>query len=78
MAKRGRPVGTQKWGLDSEFMQSGRLNEPADVHSIQISDGTPENTYFFDSADKFKQWLNSHHSITDLYGFVCVARLGLG
>ncbi|MGA3111578.1 MAG: hypothetical protein ABSE15_06035 [Candidatus Bathyarchaeia archaeon] len=65
----------QRWGLDSEFMQSGRLNEPADVHSIQISDGTPENTFFFDSADKFKQWLNGHHSICDLYGFVALPDL---
>ena len=65
----------QRWGLDSEFMQSGRLNEPADMHSIQISDGTPENTFFFDSADGLKKWLSSHHSITDLYGFVALPDL---
>ena len=75
MVKRGRPPGMQKWGLDSEFLQSGRPNEPADVHSIQISDGTSENTFFFDSADKFKQWLNGHHSFTDLYGFVALPDL---
>jgi hypothetical protein len=56
-------------------MQSGRVNEPADVHSIQISDGTAENTFFFDSSDAFKGWLNSHHSITDLYGFVALPDL---
>lgn len=75
MAKLGRPKSEQKWGLDSEFMQSGRANEPADVHSIQISDGTPENTYFFDSAPALKQWLNAHHSITNLYGFVALPDL---
>jgi hypothetical protein len=75
MAKRGRPSCMQRWGLDSEFMQSGRANEPADVHSIQISDGTPDNTFFFDSADALKHWLNSHHSITDLYGFVALPDL---
>jgi len=30
---------------------------------------------FFDSADKFKQWLNGHHSVTDLYGFVALPDL---
>jgi hypothetical protein len=65
----------QRWGLDSEFMQSGRTNEPADVHSIQISDGTPENTFFIESSDQLKKWLSCHHSISDLYGFVALPDL---
>jgi hypothetical protein len=74
MTKRGRPPRTQRWGLDSEFMQSGRANEPADVHSIQISDGA-ENTFFIESSDQLKKWLSSHHSINDLYGFVALPDL---
>ena len=75
VAKRGRPPCMQRSGRDSEFMQSGRANEPADVHSIQISDGTPENTFFLDSSDQLKKWLSRHHSVTDLYGFVALPDL---
>jgi hypothetical protein len=64
------------WGIDSEFLMSGRINEPSDVHSIQFSDGTPQNTFFIDSADALKQWLYNHHRIKVLYGFVVLPDLG--
>ena len=49
-----------KWGLDSEFMQSGeQMSQRTCINTI--SDGTPENTYFIDSADQLKS-TNSHHT----------------
>ncbi len=64
------------WGFDSEFMASGKTNEPSDVHSVQFSDGTPENTFFIDSPNYLKTWLYNHHRIKVLYGFVILPDLG--
>jgi hypothetical protein len=64
------------WGFDSEFMMSGKVNAPEDVHSIQFSDGTAENAFFIDSADALKSWLYNHHRIKVLHGFVVLPDLG--
>jgi hypothetical protein len=64
------------WGFDSEFLASGKINEPSDVHSIQFSNGSAENTVFLDSAGSLKDWLYNHHRIKTLYGFVILPDLG--
>jgi hypothetical protein len=64
------------WGFDSEFLASGRANEASDVHSVQFSDGTTENSFVIESADELKRWLHNHHRIKVLYGFVILPDLG--
>jgi len=64
------------WGFDSEFLASGQANEPSDVHSVQFSDGTPQNTFFIESPEDLKRWLHNHHRIKILYGFVILPDLG--
>jgi hypothetical protein len=62
------------WGFDSEFMMSGRAGHPEDVHTIQFSDG--EEAYVAESASELKAWLNNHHNVKTLYGFVVLPDLG--
>src|SRR3990170_1100181 len=64
------------WGFDSEFLASGQANEPSDVHSVQFSDGTTKNSFVIESAEELKRWLNNHHRIKVLYGFVVLPDLG--
>jgi len=59
------------WALDSEFMMSGRANAPEDVHSIQFSVGSIENTVVLESADALASWLRNHaRSLHVAYAFV--------
>lgn len=46
----GRP--RKYWAFDSEFMMSGRLGHPEDVHTIQFSDG--EESWILDSTGCFE------------------------
>ncbi len=62
------------WGFDSEFLASGRVNHPEDVHTIQFSDGT--NSVVLESADALKTWLYNHNRIQTVYGFVILPDLG--
>jgi hypothetical protein len=70
--KLGRP--SKIWAFDSEFMMSGRLGHPEDVHTIQFSDG--EESWVLDSAEALKAWLIAHRKIRTLYGFSVLCDLG--
>jgi hypothetical protein len=60
--------------FDSEFLASGRVNAPEDVHTIQFSDGI--DTTVCESADHLKMWLANHRHVKTLYGFVVLPDLG--
>lgn len=64
------------WALDSEFMMSGRIGKPEDVHTIQFSNGKTENTVVLESAQALKDWLDNHRNIKTMYGFVVLPDLG--
>lgn len=68
----GRPH--KCWAFDSEFMMSGRLGHPEDVHTIQFSDG--EESWVLDSAKALKAWIIEHKYIRTLYGFSVLCDLG--
>jgi len=63
----------QFWGFDSEFLMSGRVNAPEDVHTVQFSNGV--DTVVLESADALKTWLHNHHRVKILYGFVVLPDL---
>lgn len=64
------------WSLDSEFLMSGRIKKPSDVHSLQFSNGSTENTVCLESATELKEWLHNHRYIKTMYGFVVLPDLG--
>jgi len=63
-------------GLDSEFLMSGRVKAPEDVHSVQFSFGSPENTVVLETARELKEWLHNHRWVKIAYGFVILPDLG--
>jgi len=64
------------WALDSEFMMSGHVNAPEDVHSVQFSNGDLSSTVVLESASELKEWLKGHYKIEVMYGFVTLPDLG--
>jgi hypothetical protein len=64
----------QCWAFDSEFLSSGRLHAPEDVHTVQFSNGT--HTVVLEDATSLKTWLSNHRHIKTLYGFVILPDLG--
>jgi hypothetical protein len=64
------------WGFDSEFLMSGRINEPSDVCSVQFSDGSLLNSVVLEDADSLKDWLHNHEHVKALFGFVVLPDLG--
>ena len=64
------------WAFDSEFMMSGRAGDPADVHSVQFSNGVLDHSFCLESADALKDWLRSHRYVKVMYGFNCLCDLG--
>jgi hypothetical protein len=62
------------WGFDSEFMMSGRVNVPSDVHTVQFSDGA--HSFVLESDVDLKQWLHNHVHVKALFGFVVLPDLG--
>lgn len=64
----------QCWGFDSEFLASGRANEPSDVHTIQFSNG--RNTVVLENATDLKKWSSNHRTVRKLYGYVILPDMG--
>lgn len=64
------------WGLDSEFMASGRKGAPEDVHSVQFSDGSLKKSVVLETAGDLRRWLANHRHIRAVYGFVVLPDLG--
>ncbi len=61
------------WAFDSEFLQSGRVNRPEDVQTIQFSNG--KDTVVLESPEQLKTWLHHHQNIKTLYAFVLLPDL---
>src|SRR3989442_235241 len=74
MTSAGRPP--KIWALDSEFIKEGKRDKPEDVHSVQFSDGTPENTFVFENSKDLKQFFYKRHSIKIIYGFNALCDIG--
>lgn len=70
----GQTWNKQIWGIDSEFMMSGRADHPEDVHCVQFSDG--KDSYVVESAEELKRWLLNHLTIHAMYGFAVLCDLG--
>jgi len=71
-----RPHGRfEPCALDSEFLMSGRVKAPEDVHSVQFSFGSPDSTVVLESAGALKEWLRAHRRLKIVYGFVVLCDL---
>jgi hypothetical protein len=63
-------------GFDCEFLPTGRAGDPANVHSVQFSDGENDH-HFLESPEELKQWLhNRHRSLKEIFGFNFLCDLG--
>jgi hypothetical protein len=63
------------WGVDSEFMKSGRRARASDVHSIQFSNGI-DSHFFIESASQLKRFFKDHRYIKKMYAFNLPAEVG--
>lgn len=64
------------WGFDAEFLPTGRKGDPANVHSVQFSDGFNDH-YFLETPHALRQWLhNRHRSLKQIFGFNQLCDLG--
>lgn len=64
------------WAFDSEFLPTGKKGDPANVHSVQFSDGLNDH-YFLESAEELKLWLHSRsRSLKHIFGFNMLCDLG--
>ncbi len=64
------------WALDSEFMMSGRVKAPEDVHSVQFSNGELASSVVLESTSSLRDWLHNHRYIKTMFGFVVLPDLG--
>jgi hypothetical protein len=76
MEQCAQPRGRRFWALDSEFLMSGRVKAPEDVHSVQFSNGDERSTVVLESARELKTWLHNHSHIKTMFGFVVLPDLG--
>lgn len=67
---------TTLWAFDCEFLPTGLKGDPANVHSVQFSDGFNDH-YFIETPEALKRWLhNRSHSLKHIFGFNMLCDLG--
>lgn len=63
------------WGIDSEFLMSGRKAGATDVHSVQFSNGYDSST-FIETASQLRQFFWKHNYIKKMYAFNLAPEVG--
>ena len=67
---------TTIWGFDAEFLPTGKKGNPANVHSVQFSDGFNDH-YFLETPQDLKSWLNNRRrTLKEIFGFNTLCDLG--
>src|SRR5215216_4322016 len=57
-------------------MMSGRKASADDVHSIQFSNGSPEESTFIENASQLKYFFRQHGGIKKMYAFNLAPEIG--